>query len=132
MLTANLTSINTGANPMNYATRIYELTIYEKLIKYAIEMRELYESGNTEQMKARQLPIDCGGACSYSTFLKYLAVFYPPATGTRTQRTERLKADLDKLVDAGFFELGLGNRGAVNYKLTDLYKTQDVNDLIEA
>lgn len=131
MLTANLTSVNTGANPMNYATRIFELTVYEKLIKYAIEMHDLYNTGNIEIVKGRNMPNGSDGACSFSTFQKYINVFYPPATGSRTQRTQQLQADLDKLVNAGFFELGLAQRGIVIYKLTDLYKSQDVNDLIE-
>ncbi|EDQ9386381.1 hypothetical protein R1V46_004623 [Salmonella enterica] len=130
MLTANSIN-NTGVNPMNYATRIFELTVYEKLIKYAIEMHDLYNTGNIEVVKGRQMPNGSDGACSFSTFLKYVNVFYPPATGTRTQRAQQLQADLDKLVDAGFFELGLAQRGVVIYKLTDLYKTQDVNELIE-
>ncbi|EEG6635772.1 hypothetical protein G3J10_004452 [Salmonella enterica] len=131
MYTANNVVNNAGANPMNYATRIYELTVYEKLIKYAVEMKALFESGNEAQLKIRAVPLNAGGACSYSTFFKYVDVFYPLALGSRTARTQMLKEDLEKLVDAGFFEIGLGNKGSLIYKLTDLYKTQDVNELIE-
>lgn len=129
MLTANSIN-NAGVNPMNYATRIFELTVYEKLIKYALDMQELYNTGNIDIVKGRNMPNGSDGACSFSTFQKYINVFYPATTGTRTQRTQQLQADLDKLVDAGFFELGLAPRGVVIYKLTDLYKTQDVNELL--
>lgn len=129
MLTANSIN-NAGVNPMNYATRIFELTVYEKLIKYALNVREIFHTGDIKQMQNRKLPVDTNGDGTLSTYVGYLNVFYPASSGSRTQRTQQLQADLEKMVDAGFFELGLGNRGAITYKLTDLYKTQDVNELL--
>ncbi|EEF3042657.1 hypothetical protein GL417_23285 [Salmonella enterica] len=131
MFTANIETNNTGSvNPMNYATRIFELTVYEKLIKYAREMQGLYLTGDVKQMQNRKLPVDTNGDGTLSTYVGYLNVFYPATSGSRTERTMRLKDDLEKLIDAGFFEIGIGNRGAVTYRLTDLYKTHDVNELL--
>ncbi|EBN9042886.1 hypothetical protein C5810_005086, partial [Salmonella enterica subsp. enterica serovar Monschaui] len=102
MLTAN--SINNAkVNPMNYATRIFELTVYEKLIKYALELREIYKSGDVKQLQNRKLPADTNGDGTISTYVGYLNVFYSATIGSRTERTRRLKEDLDKLVEAGFF-----------------------------
>lgn len=117
--------------PAKYATRIVELTPYEKIIKYALEMRETYNTGDAELIKSRFAAQD--GHCSRTNFTRYLDVFVKPSTFelTRTARTQILDEMLSRLVDAGFFELGFTEKKVPVYKLTDLYKSKDVNELIE-
>ncbi|HBC0018315.1 TPA: hypothetical protein JG871_004243 [Enterobacter hormaechei subsp. xiangfangensis] len=119
--------------PPAYATRINSFTPYELIIRHAKETKELIEEGNPDSLRTRQLKPDPDGGSNPSNYLRYLNGLIKEKDFPYLSKVERqtlLKLMMQRLVDEGFLRVKEGSNSII-YCLTDLYKTRDVNELLD-
>ncbi|EPY7042221.1 hypothetical protein ACXEH2_005025 [Klebsiella pneumoniae] len=132
MQTANVITSQIQAPPAQ-GTRLTPPTPYEQMVKYFIECKAIYQTGNPTKMKSRSIPDYANGGINKTCALRYLDVIVNPKlfdAMTKNNRKLVLEYVLFKMTQTGFLSTEIV-KDTVIYHLTDKYKTHDVNELIE-
>lgn len=128
-------------NPMNEAfqrppataTRAFELTPYEKIVKYMLEIQRDFKTADPKVFKTKVIPASGKGGCSISTLVRFVDVFVPKSMfgSSNPKRRVILEMMIGDLIKNGFIETEQ-TEATLIYHLTDKYKTVDVNTLLQS